>query len=107
MSGGRDCALPTDDQHGARELSPEHIAAERQADLLLEQVRESARRQERQCRGVLDGHPQVVRRTNRREYFRDPLVEAATGRGTGTQSMNTVPDERASLQACQRVLQEL
>ena len=44
MRGGRDGAFTRDGERGPGELAPEHVTPERQANLLLEQVCESARR---------------------------------------------------------------
>ena len=55
LCGVGDGAFRADGEHGAGQLAPEHVAAERKADLLFEQMGETAGGEEGHPRGGAQG----------------------------------------------------
>jgi len=93
----RNRALGCDGDHGSRQLAPQHVPAERQANLILEEVRETRRRQTGLVRRSIQRHPQVVGRSNRVEHRRHARIQPASRRKAGFHAMNAPAHERRKI----------
>src|ERR1041384_6433175 len=75
-----DGGLPADGQHRPSEFAPEHVTPEGQADLVLEEMRETVRREMHERRRALERHAQVLGFTDLREHRGDATVETPARR---------------------------
>src|SRR5690348_13602568 len=101
-----DGTLTADQQYSARELAPQHVAPKRKPDLLFEEVRKPAGREEDHGSRVLNRQSEVVGLPNRGEHPSDPLVQSPTRRRTGAQRLDAELDQRADLKALKRLIEK-